>query len=247
MRSPTIACTPLEASCTGKESVIRWTASTSSWGEQSYATQSLLTAWSYTLVHVEEFIHFNTVCSRGNVYGSFFDNFYSWETLQSVLKLLVVTLTDLSSLRLGHWRQQNVEKPWRKEQCPTKIYCMITEIWLLQNVLFPDDLSSFHLPLWPSLASMTKFIMQNAFFCLLWTVLNSCRSGSVNIWQITGSSCLLSDHWSDITGPGRGVIDFTAMTLVKQINRSKPSRDGFYTIHQRLAIAMTPIHPDYNS
>lgn len=42
-------------------------------------------------------------------------------------------------------------------------------------------------------------------------------------------------------------MDLTAMTLsvlVKQINRSNSSRDGFYTIHQRLSIGMTPVQPD---
>lgn len=55
VRSPTIACTPSEASCTGEESVSCWTTSTSSSGEQSYATQSLPTAWLYTLVRLVEF------------------------------------------------------------------------------------------------------------------------------------------------------------------------------------------------
>lgn len=55
VRSPTITCTHSEASCTGGESVSSWTMSTSSWGEQSYATHSLPTAWPYTLVHVVKF------------------------------------------------------------------------------------------------------------------------------------------------------------------------------------------------
>lgn len=49
-RSQTTSCTPSEASCTGGESVSCWTISTCSWGEQSYATRSLLTDWLSTLV-----------------------------------------------------------------------------------------------------------------------------------------------------------------------------------------------------
>lgn len=44
-------------------------------------------------------------------------------------------------------------------------------------------------------------------------------------------------------------MDLAALTLsvlVKQINRSNSSRDGFYTVHQRLPIGLTSVQPDYN-
>lgn len=45
-------------------------------------------------------------------------------------------------------------------------------------------------------------------------------------------------------------MDLTALTLsvlVKQINRSNSSGDGFYTVHQGLSIGLTLVQPDYNS
>lgn len=39
-------------------------------------------------------------------------------------------------------------------------------------------------------------------------------------------------------------MDLTAMTLsvlVKQINSSNSARDGFYTVHQRVSISVTPV------
>lgn len=45
-------------------------------------------------------------------------------------------------------------------------------------------------------------------------------------------------------------MDLAALTLsvlVKQINRSNSSRDGFYTVHQSLSIGLTPVQPDCNS
>lgn len=57
-RSPTISCTPSVANCTGGASVSCWTISTSSWGEQSYATRSLPMDWSCTPVRAAAFPHF---------------------------------------------------------------------------------------------------------------------------------------------------------------------------------------------
>lgn len=45
-------------------------------------------------------------------------------------------------------------------------------------------------------------------------------------------------------------MDLTSLTpsvLVKQINRSNSSRDGFYSVHQRPSAAVTPVRPDYDS
>lgn len=42
-------------------------------------------------------------------------------------------------------------------------------------------------------------------------------------------------------------MDLPALTLsvlVKMINRSNSSGDGFYTAHHRLSIGLTPVQPD---
>ena len=83
--------------------------------------------------------------------------------------------------------------------------------------MFCVYLSSFNLRLWTSHVSMTNFIMWNTLYCSLWTVLNSCSCvlnvGLLTSGRLWAPPVLLSDHWSDITGPGRGVMDLTAMTL----------------------------------
>lgn len=127
----------------------------------------------------------------------------------------------------------------------------IAEINLLRNIfvsIYPHFTfySGLHFFQWQILLCGMRCTPNYGKYLTLWSL----KCGSVNVGQITGSSCLLSDHWSDITGPGRGVMDPAALTLsvlVKQINRSSSSRDGFYTFHQRLSIGLTSVQSDYNS
>lgn len=152
VRSPTIACTPSEVSCTGKGSVICWRMSTSSWGEQSYATRSLLTAWLYTLVHADEFNQFK------NHYIYIVPHDFigmRWIRLQTLYRfgLYLFILSSQLVCRIARYMSKRL------------MYNMISEIQLCPIVLFPGHLSSIHLLLWPSLLSMTNFIMQNALYC----------------------------------------------------------------------------------
>lgn len=92
---------------------------------------------------------------------------------------------------------------------------------------------------------------------LLWGIQSAAINGpdyltliAVGVWQIIGSSCLLSHHWFDIIGRGRSVTDSIALTLpvlVKQISTSNLSRDEFHTINLKLPTGVTPVKPDNNS
>lgn len=92
---------------------------------------------------------------------------------------------------------------------------------------------------------------------LLWGIQSAANNGpdyltliAVGVWQIIGSSCLLSHHWFDIIGRGRSVTDSIALTLpvlVKQISTSNLSRDEFHTINLKLPTGVTPVKPDNNS